>query len=91
MISPVCACSRIVLSPPWQPSAIQELTREGLYAVTRYQPQTDKVMRMHAQTAMIENGFVHLPKEAACRIPARAGRLPQRQARRPSRFDRPNA
>ena len=22
-------------------------------------------MRMHAQTAMIENGFVHLPKEAA--------------------------
>jgi Terminase RNaseH-like domain len=43
---------------------IQELIREGLYAVTRYQPQLDKVMRMHAQTAMIENGFVHLPKEA---------------------------
>ena len=44
---------------------IQELIREGLYAVTRYQPQSDKIMRMHAQTAMIENGFVHLPKEAA--------------------------
>ena len=44
---------------------IQELVQEGLYAVTRDQPQTDKVMRMHAQTAMIENGFVHLPKEAA--------------------------
>jgi predicted phage terminase large subunit-like protein len=43
---------------------IQELVTEGLYAVTRYQPQSDKVMRMHAQTAMIENGFVHLPKEA---------------------------
>jgi predicted phage terminase large subunit-like protein len=43
---------------------IQELIAEGLYAVTRYQPQLDKVMRMHAQTAMIENGFVHLPKEA---------------------------
>jgi predicted phage terminase large subunit-like protein len=43
---------------------IQELVAEGLYAVTRYQPQSDKVMRMHAQTAMIENGFVHLPKEA---------------------------
>ena len=43
---------------------IQELIHEGLHAVTRYQPQTDKVMRMHAQTAMIENGFVHLPKEA---------------------------
>jgi phage terminase large subunit-like protein len=35
---------------------IQELIREGLHAVTRYQPQLDKVMRMHAQTAMIENG-----------------------------------
>ena len=43
---------------------IQELIEEGLHAVTRYQPQLDKVMRMHAQTAMIENGFVHLPKEA---------------------------
>ena len=32
-------------------------------AVTRYQPQSDKIMRRHAQTAMIENGFVHLPKE----------------------------
>ena len=44
---------------------IQELVAEGLHAVTRYQPQSDKIMRMHAQTAMIENGFVHLPKEAA--------------------------
>ena len=44
---------------------IQELIEQGLHAVTRYQPQSDKTMRMHAQTAMIENGFVHLPKEAA--------------------------
>jgi hypothetical protein len=64
---------------------IQELIEQGLHAVTRYQPQADKVIRsrrcqrqrlsrhaklrfaesMHAQTAMIENGFVHLPKEAA--------------------------
>jgi len=43
---------------------IQELIAEGLYAVTRYRPQTDKVMRMHAQTAMIENGFVHVPDTA---------------------------
>jgi predicted phage terminase large subunit-like protein len=43
---------------------IQELIREGLYAVTRYQPQSDKVMRMHAQTAMIENGFVRMPEVA---------------------------
>jgi predicted phage terminase large subunit-like protein len=44
---------------------IQELVQQGLHAITRYQPQTDKIMRMHAQTAMIENGFVHLPKDAA--------------------------
>ena len=43
---------------------IQELVEQGLHAVTRYQPQSDKIMRMHAQTAMIENGFVHLPREA---------------------------
>jgi predicted phage terminase large subunit-like protein len=43
---------------------IQELTREGLYAVTRYKPQFDKVMRMHAQTAIIENGFVRVPEKA---------------------------
>ena len=44
---------------------IQELIGQDLHAVTRYRPQSDKIMRMHAQTAMIENGFVHLPKEAA--------------------------
>jgi predicted phage terminase large subunit-like protein len=43
---------------------IQELIGEGLHAVTRYQPQTDKIMRMHAQTAMIENGFVRVPDSA---------------------------
>jgi predicted phage terminase large subunit-like protein len=43
---------------------IQELIADGVYAVTRYLPQADKVMRMHAQTAMIENGFVHLPDAA---------------------------
>ncbi|MBV8419077.1 MAG: phage terminase large subunit [Hyphomicrobiales bacterium] len=43
---------------------IQELIAEGLHAATRYQPQSDKIMRMHAQTAMIENGFVHLPDSA---------------------------
>src|SRR6202022_4421491 len=46
---------------------IQERVELGLHAVTRYQPQSDKIMRMHAQTAMIENGFVHLPKEAGWR------------------------
>jgi predicted phage terminase large subunit-like protein len=43
---------------------IQELIEEGLWAVTRYQPHADKIMRLHAQTAFIENGFVHLPDAA---------------------------
>ncbi len=43
---------------------IQELIADGLHAVTRYQPQADKIMRMHAQTAMIENGFVYIPDTA---------------------------
>jgi predicted phage terminase large subunit-like protein len=43
---------------------IQELVADGLHAVTRYKPQSDKVMRLHAQTATIENGFVHLPQTA---------------------------
>ena len=43
---------------------IQELVADGLHSVTRYEQQADKIIRMHAQTAMIENGFVHLPKEA---------------------------
>ena len=43
---------------------IQELIADGCHAVTRYQPTMDKTMRLHAQTAMIENGFVHIPETA---------------------------
>jgi predicted phage terminase large subunit-like protein len=43
---------------------IQELIADGCHGVTRYQPDCDKVMRLHAQTAMIENGFVHIPESA---------------------------
>jgi predicted phage terminase large subunit-like protein len=43
---------------------IQELIHEGVYAVTRYKPDCDKQMRLHAQTGAIENGFVYLPREA---------------------------
>ncbi len=43
---------------------IQELIADGCYGVTRYQPTTDKVMRLHAQTALIENGFVRIPEDA---------------------------
>jgi predicted phage terminase large subunit-like protein len=43
---------------------IQDLIEAGLSGVTRYKPEGDKIMRLHAQTATIENGFVHLPEEA---------------------------
>ena len=43
---------------------IQELIAEGCYAATRYEPTTEKTMRMNAQTAMIENGFVRIPETA---------------------------
>jgi predicted phage terminase large subunit-like protein len=44
---------------------IQELVEDGCHGVTRYQPTIDKVMRLHAQTAMIDGGFVHIPEDAA--------------------------
>jgi predicted phage terminase large subunit-like protein len=43
---------------------IQELAFEGLHAAKRYEPEMDKIMRLHAQTGAIENGFVHLPESA---------------------------
>src|SRR5690349_22195267 len=43
---------------------IQDLIADGCHGVTRYQPTGDKTMRMHAQTAVIENGFVHIPETA---------------------------
>ena len=43
---------------------IQALIEKGLSRVTRYAPDGDKIMRLHAQTATIENGFVWLPREA---------------------------
>jgi predicted phage terminase large subunit-like protein len=38
---------------------IQELLAEGLSAVTSYMPEHHKIMRLYAQTAAIENGFVN--------------------------------
>ena len=45
---------------------IQELTYEGMYSIKRYEPPPghDKVMRMHACSSTIENGFVFLPEKA---------------------------
>jgi phage terminase large subunit-like protein len=44
---------------------IQELVNDGLRIVKPVKPEGDKKMRMNAQTASIENGFVHLPQEAS--------------------------
>ena len=43
---------------------IQELIAEGCHGVTRYLPTGDKIMRLHAQTAAIENGFIYIPETA---------------------------
>jgi Terminase RNaseH-like domain len=43
---------------------IQELIVEGLSRVKGVKPDGDKIMRLHAQTATIENGFVHIPTSA---------------------------
>jgi predicted phage terminase large subunit-like protein len=43
---------------------IQELIADGCHGVTRYQPECEKIIRLHAQTAMIENGFVYIPQTA---------------------------
>ncbi len=43
---------------------IQELIREGLYAVKPYESSMDKVMRMNSITSTIEHKFVYLPTEA---------------------------
>jgi predicted phage terminase large subunit-like protein len=42
----------------------QDLAREGFHALVKVKPERDKEMRMLAQTMLIENGFVWLPKEA---------------------------
>jgi predicted phage terminase large subunit-like protein len=44
---------------------IQDLIADGCHSVTRGKPSGDKTMRMHAQTAAIENGFVHIPEAAS--------------------------
>jgi len=43
---------------------IQELIADGCHGVERYQPTMDKIMRLHAQTTAIENGFVYIPETA---------------------------
>jgi predicted phage terminase large subunit-like protein len=43
---------------------IQEMVNEGMYAIKKYVPTMDKIMRMHSVTSTIENGFAHIPEKA---------------------------
>jgi predicted phage terminase large subunit-like protein len=43
---------------------IQELIVDGCRGVTKYKPEGDKIMRLHAQITAIENGFVFVPEAA---------------------------
>ena len=45
---------------------IQDLQADRVWGVTAYEPVSnmDKIMRLHAQTAWFENGFVLLPTSA---------------------------
>jgi len=43
---------------------IQDLQSDGVHAATRYEPQMEKIMRMHSVSSTVENGFVHVPTEA---------------------------
>jgi predicted phage terminase large subunit-like protein len=43
---------------------VQELRREGFSRITPVKPKGDKIMRMTAQTAMIEAGRVFIPRDA---------------------------
>ncbi len=43
---------------------VQQLKDKGLLSVKAVKPEGDKVMRLHAQSTVIENGFVHVPREA---------------------------
>lgn len=46
---------------------IQDLKADGVIGIKEYVPPTgtDKIMRLHAQSAMFENGLVYLPKHAS--------------------------
>ena len=66
---------------------------ERLQRVEFGRPAADKIMRLHAQTATIENGFLS-PPEAAHRLAddlIELAAFPMGPPRRPSRLARPGA
>ncbi|MGA7383837.1 MAG: phage terminase large subunit [Methylocella sp.] len=62
---------------------IQELVEAGVHAATRFKPEGDKLMRLHAQTGTMENGFVCLSARGtlARRVSARTDHIPERETR----------
>jgi phage terminase large subunit-like protein len=64
-----CHCGRVrfeLRAPrPKGIPLIQELKGGGLSMVKGIKPEGDKTMRLNAQTATIENGFVYLPRETS--------------------------
>jgi predicted phage terminase large subunit-like protein len=43
---------------------IQDLIRDGIHGITKYEPLMDKIMRLNSVSSTIENGFVYLPEQA---------------------------
>ena len=70
-----------------------ELIDDGLSHVARFSPDGDKIMRLHAQSAVIEERFRLCARGGALarRFPRRADGVPRRPPRRPGRLDRAGA
>jgi hypothetical protein len=70
---------------------IQELIQARMSNVTRYQPHGDKIMRLHAQSAVIRERLRLAAGRGALarRLLSRADRLPCWPPRRPGRLDLP--
>jgi len=58
-------CFRVIEDKASGTQLIQDLAKDGLGAVKGIKPEGDKKMLFNAQTAIIENGFVDLPREAS--------------------------
>ena len=69
---------------------IQELIVDGCHAATSYKPECDKIMRLHAQTAVIENGFVHISERRRRGSPSTCARSQSfRKVNTTTRWTRP--
>ena len=43
---------------------LQDLKRDGVQSLKAYQPNGDKILRLHTASSLVEGGFVHLPATA---------------------------